>query len=80
MLIAPGADKEVTTTITLDTSHMGEWFASHILSGEKSKFNVQASLVFELPSQAADWLGQKRLVVPVWQGEQTFETNILGIQ
>ena len=78
LTVAPGAEAEVNTTVTLDTGRMGEWFASHIRNGERSTFSFKVSLVLDLPPEVAGQVGQERVLVPVWEGTQTFETSILG--
>ncbi|GEM_PF-3228759 len=77
-LFAPNSKNDVSTTVVLETRLMDRWFVSHIRQGEKSTFNIQVSLVFELPKDIAQQLGQDRLTVRVWEGSQGFETDILG--
>lgn len=76
-LFAPNSKNNISTTLSLDTTLMDKWFVTHIRQNERSIFNVQVSLIFELPKEIAQPLGQDKLVVPVWEGSQSFETNIL---
>ncbi len=66
LVIAPYSEKEVITTVTLNTGRMGQWFASHIRNGERSTFNIKVSLVFELPAEVAEQLGQDKKVALVF--------------
>jgi LEA14-like dessication related protein len=72
----PGSTKDITTTIDLETHLMDRWFITHIQRGEKSIFDVEVSLVFELPPLQARQLGEDRITVPVWTGTREFETEI----
>lgn len=73
---APGATKDITTTINLRTGLMDRWFVTHIQRGEKSTFDIEVSLVFELPRLQAQQLGQNRISIPVWRGTEDFKTEI----
>lgn len=75
---APNSKNNISTIITLETGLMDKWFVSHIRQGEKSTFNIQVSLVFELPEEVAQQLGQEKVIVPIWEGTKEFETSILG--
>jgi LEA14-like dessication related protein len=67
----PNARGELNLTADLDTSQMGKWFASHIQQGEKSTFNMSVSLVFDIPMYG-------RYSMPIWEGSQSFQTDMLG--
>jgi LEA14-like dessication related protein len=70
----PKSTLDITTTIDLETRLMDEWFITHIQRGEKSIFDIEVSLVFELPPPQARQLGE--VTVPVWRGTKEFETEI----
>ena len=76
-LLPPDSDRAIDIVIVLDNSQLDECFISHIENEERSTFNIQASLVFELPGEIAVILGSKELSIPVWEGSQQFDTNIL---
>lgn len=76
--IPPDSREDIGATALVDSSRMGEWFVSHIQRGEASTFNYQISFALDLPGEVAKQLGQKKLVVPVWEGSKTFTTNIVG--
>lgn len=62
LVVAPESEEEVSTTVTLNTGRMGQWFASHIRNGERSTFNIKVSLVFELPPEVAQQLVQDKKI------------------
>jgi LEA14-like dessication related protein len=74
--LEPGATKDITTIINLETGLMDRWFVTHIKQGERSIFDIKVYTVFELPPLQARQLGQNRIAVPVWEGTEEFKTEI----
>ncbi len=74
---APNSKNDITTKVSLDTLLMDEWFVSHVRQGEKSTFNIKIALVFELPREVAQAIGQDKLTIPVWETDEEFETHIM---
>ena len=74
----PKSGKDIEIAATLDTSLMDEWFVRHIRQGEESAFNIKISMVFELPEEILEMLGQEDLSITLWEGTHEFETDILG--
>lgn len=77
-LFAPDSKKEISASVLLKNTSLDEWFVTHIKQNEKSTFNIKVSLAFGLPKEIAQQLGLDSIVVPIWEGSQSFETNILG--
>ena len=71
LVCPPNSSGSVNLAATLDTSLMEKWFISHIQQGEKSTFNASIALVLDLP-------GLGKTSIPVWQGSESFQTDILG--
>jgi LEA14-like dessication related protein len=76
-MLPPNSDRTIDTTIILDNSHLDECFVSHIRNGERSSFDISASLIFELPEKIATLLGENETAIPVWETSWQFETDIL---
>jgi LEA14-like dessication related protein len=68
---APNSRGDVNLVATLNTNQMDKWFVSHVRQGEKSIFNMSVSLVFDIP-------GYDKYSIPIWEGSQNMETDILG--
>lgn len=76
--IAPKTSSSISVDVNLKTSLMDKWFVSHLKQGEKSQFNIKANLVFELPKEISQQVGNNQLVITAWEGNQEFSTDILG--
>ncbi|GAG26784.1 unnamed protein product, partial [marine sediment metagenome] len=50
----------------------------HIQQGEKSTFNIQVLMVFEVPQEILKLIGQDDLSITLWEGTNEVETDILG--
>ena len=74
----PKSSKDIEIVATLDTSLMDEWFVRHVQQDEKSAFDIQILMVFELPEEILDMIGQEGLSITLWEGIHEFETDILG--
>lgn len=76
--ILPNSSKDIKIAVNLDTSLMDEWFVRHIQQGEKSAFDIQIFMDFELPEEILKMLGLEDLSITLWEGTHEIETDILG--
>jgi len=67
----PKSRGDLNITAALNNGLLDQWFVSHVKLAEKSVFNLRVALVFNLP-------GLDKYTFPVWEGSQTFATDILG--
>lgn len=74
----PKTSKDIKIDVNLDSSLMDEWFVRHIQQGEESTFEIRITMVFELPKQILEMIGQEELSITLWEGAHGFETDILG--
>jgi LEA14-like dessication related protein len=77
-ILLPNLNKTVDAILILDNSHLDECFVSHINCGERSTFDISASLVFKLPIDVAALLGEDKVAIPICEVSHQFETDIAG--
>ena len=57
---------------------MDEWFVRHVEQGERSQFDIQVFMGFEVNVEIFELLGQDGLSITLWEGSQVVETDILS--
>jgi len=74
----PKSNNDVEIVATLNSGIMDDWFVRHIQQDEKSQFNIQVLIVFEVPQEILKLIGQDNLSITLWEGTNEIETDILG--
>jgi LEA14-like dessication related protein len=74
----PKSSKDIEISAILDSSLMKEWFVRHIQQDEKSMFDIQIQMTFELPGDILEKIGIDNLSITLWEGSHEIDTDILG--
>ncbi len=74
----PKSSNDLEIVTTLNSGLMNEWFVRHIQQDEISTFNIQVLMVFEVPQEILQLIGQDGLSITLWEGTNEVETDMLG--